>query len=86
MHFIHKTEKMVCCQRLTNIYSSQSVLLQNIVCILSKVRLNGKKTGFEAKMHNFLVNHVSLHETVAFSFRETEESQRNLLRAHFVCS
>jgi len=48
--------------------------------------LNGKKAGFETKMHNFLVNDVSLHETVASSFRETEESQRNVLRAHFVCS
>ena len=65
--------------------NAQSVLLQNIISILLKVRLNGKKTGFETKMHNFLVN-VSLHETVASSFRETEESQRNVLRAHFVCS
>ena len=83
MDFIHKTAK-----KLSKIDkpSAQSDLLQNIVSILSKVRLNGKKTGFETKMHNFLVNHVSLHETVASSFRETEESQRNVLRAHFVCS
>ena len=82
MDFIHKTAK-----KLSKIDkpSAESVLLQNI-SILLKVRLNGKKTGFETKMQNFLVNHVSLHETVAFSFRETEESQRNLLRAHFVCS
>ena len=82
MDFIHKTAK-----KLSKIDkpSAESVLLQNI-SILLKVHLKGKKTGFETKMQNFLVNHVSLHETVAFSFRETEESQRNLLRAHFVCS
>ena len=83
MDFIHETAKML---SMINKHSSQSVLLQNFVSILLKVRLNDKKAGFETKMHNFLVNHVSLHGTVASSFRETEESQRNVLRVHFVCS
>ena len=82
MDFIHKTSKML---SKIDKHSSQSALLQSIVSILLKVRLNGKKTKCETKMHNVLVNHVSLHETVASSFRETEESQQNILRAHFVC-
>jgi len=42
---------------------------------LIKTVFKWQKAGFETKMHIFLVNHVSLHETVASSFRETEESQ-----------
>ena len=80
MDYIHKTAKVLF---KIDKHSSQSVLLQSIVSILFKVPLN---VGFETKMHNFLVNHVSLHETVASSFRETEESQRNILRAYFVYS